>query len=66
MQSWGLWAGPYPAWGQGGPAPRDKVLAPLVGPGRYILSVQTNKFSNKNTLFHLKNSLASGGFAPGF
>ena len=48
--------------GGGGPAPPDKVLAPLVGPGRYIQSVQNNKFSNKNRLVHLKNSLAAPEF----
>ena len=51
--------------GRGGRPPPDKVLAPLVGPGRYIQSVQNNKFFNKNTLVHLKDSLASGGKAPG-
>ena len=53
--------------GTRGPAPPpDKVLARPVGPGRYIGIVQNNKFSNKNTLVHFKNSLTSGGFAPGF
>ena len=50
----------------GGAAPPDKVLAPLVGPGRYIQSVQNNKFFNQSILVQLKNSLASGSKAPGF
>ena len=50
--------------GQEGPGPPDKVLAPLVGSGWYIQSVQNNKFFNKNTLVYLKDSLASGGKAP--
>ena len=45
--------------GARGPRPPDKVLAPLVGLGRYIESFQNRKFSNKNTV-HIKNSLASG------
>ena len=54
--------------GGGGPPPLIKCLPPpLVGLGRYIESFQNKKFSNKNTLVHIKkNSLASGGFAPGF
>ena len=52
----------------GGGGPPDKVLAPppLVGLGRYIESFQNKKFSNRNTLVNIKNSLASGGKAPGF
>ena len=39
---------------------------PPVGLGRYIESFLNKKFSNRNTLVHIKYSLASGGFAPGF
>ena len=52
--------------GPGGPGPPDKVLAPPGWLGRYMESFQNLKFSNRNTLVHIKNSLASGGKAPGF
>ena len=50
--------------GARGPGPPDKVLAPLVGPGRYIGSVQNNKFSNKNAFVHLKNFTSFRGLCP--
>ena len=37
---------------------------PPVGLGRYIESFLNKKFSNRNTLVHIKYSLASGGRAP--
>ena len=45
---------------RGARAPLIKSWPPPVGPGRYIQSVQNSKIFNKNTLVHLKDSLASG------
>ena len=55
----------YRAVAQGG-RPPDKVLAPLVGLGRYIESLQNKKFFNKNTLVNIKKFTSLRGKAPGF
>ena len=63
------WIRAVASMGPGGPGPLDKVLAPLVGLGRYIESFKNKKFSNKNTLVHIKNFTSFRGkayisFAP--
>ena len=50
--------------GGGGSPPPDKVLAPLVGLGRYIESFQNKKIFNKNTLVQIKKFTSFPGTKP--